>query len=190
MKYVAITAAILAVIGSSVVSAAPDVTAASTTLTKNIEPKCNIGLWAVGTDGSVGGDVGNGLGDDYVHSELNDLKTSGQSITGRAKCNSSGGFDVHVVATNGTLSNNDLSGNGGPRTVDYTLENNGSDNFDNSGGDFTSATNIASNTRYLVGSGVDTQRAEFKLLMKLAAGEEFTYAGQYTETLTFDLTPL
>ncbi|MGF1910778.1 hypothetical protein L4C38_15175 [Vibrio kasasachensis] len=184
MKKVAIAAAILAVTGSSVVNA--NVTGASTTLTKNITQECNIGLWAVGNDGSVGGDVSSELGSDYVHSELNDLKVSGQYITGRAKCNASGGYDVHVTATNGELDNKDSSI---AQTVDYTLEKVSSNNFTIDPA-FNSPLDLAADSPVLVGSGVNTLLAEFRLKMKLKAGEDFTYAGQYTETLTFDLTPL
>ncbi|GAB2648356.1 hypothetical protein [Vibrio panuliri] len=184
MKKVAITIAILAATGS--VAANANVTGASTTLTKNITQECNIGLWAVGDDGSVGTPVSE-VGNEYFHSELNDFEQNGQQITGRAKCNSSGGYEVHVTATNGSLNNNDSSI---AREVEYTLQKiNTSPNF-SAHADFNSPVDMPQGTAKLLGSGTDTELAEFKLKMKLAPGAKFTYAGQYTETLTFDLTPL
>lgn len=186
MKYVAITAAILAVAGTSVANA--NVTGASTQLTKNIKQECNIGLWAVGSDGSVGGDVSSDLGSDFVHSELNDFKTQGQSITGRAICNASGGYDIHVTATNGVLDNKDSDA---AKTVEYTIKNVSGFSPNLTPNPVLNApTNLDPNSAVLIGTGTDTAQSQFRLKMELAAGEDFTYAGQYTETLTFDLTPL
>ena len=93
MNKVAIATAILASLGSSVAIA--DVTGASTTLAKNIVQECNIGLLAPSHDGSIGDPVGQ-VGGQYVHSELNDLNVAGQSISGKALCNASGGYDIDV----------------------------------------------------------------------------------------------
>lgn len=183
MKKLSIAVAILAAVGSSVAHA--NVTGASTTLTKNISQECNIGLWAVGQDGSVGDPVSE-VGNDYVHSELNDFKTSGQQITGKAKCNASGGYDVHVTATNGTLSNFDAQT---PQVVEYVMNKvSSSSNFDDSY--FGTDVDLDGGVPVQVGKGNDTDVATFKLKMSLPTGVDFTYAGQYTETLTFDLTPL
>lgn len=183
MNKVAITtAAIVAAVGYS--NAYADVTGASTTLAKNIVQECNIGLLAPPHDGSIGDPV-NQVGGQYVHSELNDLTVSGQSISGKALCNASGGYDIHVTATNGSLNNND---NTGSKNVNYLLKKG---NFDKlTGGDFDSPKDLAAGESALVATGSTTEIASFQLIMNLAPGEAFSYAGQYTETLTFDLTPL
>jgi hypothetical protein len=183
MKKVAIAIAVLAALGSTVASADNNL-AASTTLTKNVPQECNIGLWATNNDGSVGNDLstilGTGYGD-FVSSELNDLKTTGQSMTGAVKCNANGGYTVSVVPTYGQLQANDA--NGAIASVPYNLTFGTPTNFVHAASFSAPQAGVA----MTVGSGVDGQLAEFKVIMK--APGSFDYAGQYTETLTFDLTP-
>ncbi|OBT22175.1 hypothetical protein A9266_08735 [Vibrio tasmaniensis] len=186
MKKVAIAIAVLAALGSTVASASNNLSA-STTLTKNVPQECNIGLWATGIDGSVGGDLsgilGTGYGD-FVSSELNDLKVDGQSMTGAVKCNANGGYTVKVIPTYGELQAKDA--NGSIAKVDYTLEFGTPVNFTHASA--TALSTIVAGNPMEVGSGNNGQLAKFKVIMK--APGDFEYAGQYTETLTFDLTPL
>jgi hypothetical protein len=186
MKKVAIAIAVLAALGSTVASADNNL-AASTTLTKNIPQECNIGLYATNNDGSVGGDLsqilGTGYGD-FVSSELNDLKTSGQYMTGAVKCNANGGYTVAVVPTNGKLEA--LDANGSSASVAYTLEFGNADDFNHAAA--TSFSNIVAGQPMAVGGANHGRLAKFRVIMK--APGDFEYAGQYTETLTFDLTPL
>ncbi|NVN80205.1 MULTISPECIES: hypothetical protein [unclassified Vibrio] len=187
MKKVAIAIAVMAALGSTVASADNNL-AASTTLTKNVPQECNIGLWATGSDGSVGGSLtsilGTGYGD-FVSSELNDLKTTGQSMTGAVKCNANGGYTVTVVPTYGVLRAQD---NNGPIDVNYTLEFGTPTNFKHAGAVAASLGSLSAGGILPVGTGSNGQVGEFKVIMK--APGSFDYAGQYTETLTFDLTPL
>lgn len=184
MNKVAIAVAILSATALSSTTAHADVTGASTTLTKNVAQECNIGLLATSNDGDVGDPVSN-VGGQYVHSEINDFTGAGQSISGKALCNASGGYTIHVTATNGSLENNDASGSQG---VEYTLSEG---NFDKLAvGTIGSDYNPSQGEIMLLAEGATTEIASFQLIMKLADNESFTYAGQYTETLTFDLTPL
>lgn len=186
MKKVAIAIAVLAALGSTVATAGNNI-AASTTLTKNVPQVCNIGLWATNNDGSVGNDLqqilGTGYGE-FVSSELNDLDTTGQSMTGAVKCNAIGGYTVKVVPTYGVLRAQDVMGT---KDVAYTLEFGNPTNFNHAAAPASSLGSISQGSPILVGTGVDGQLGKFKVIMK--APGSFDYAGQYTETLTFDLTP-
>ncbi|MEH0740605.1 hypothetical protein H4F05_03690 [Vibrio cholerae] len=183
MKKLAITVAILAATGSSLAQA--EMKSAATTISKTVAEECNIGMWATNEDGSVGGSVSE-VGEQYVTSELNDLGDGSQSITGKVKCNASGGFKVNVVATNGHLSNNDSAQE---RTVAYKLDKlpQAGQPF-NYSSLFSSAFAPMAGTAYEVGEGSSTALTTFKI--KLVPEGSFDYSGVYTETLTFDLVAL
>lgn len=185
MNKVAISVAILTATSSFIANA--DVISGSVQLTKNIEQECNIGLLAGNNDGSVGGAVdASELGSKYVHSELNNFNTGGQPITGKAKCNAAGGYTIHVTPTYGELVHED--GGNADQTVEYKLSQTGvADNITMTfGTDINPAGNPGAPLE--VGTSDSTDVAKFQLLMEPVGN--FTYAGQYTETLTFDLTPL
>ncbi len=184
MKKLAITMAVLAATGATYAQA--ENKSAATTITTNVEEICNIGMWATGGDGYVGDSVSDDLGttQTYFSSELNDFNLDGQSITGKVKCNASGGYSVDVVATNGVMSNNDGLAT---KTVEYTVTGVSGTNFTLDGG-LSGGADLSAGTLTPVGGGSGVDTATFKI--KMTPDDTFSYAGVYSETLTFHLNAL